>query len=218
MYSALWPPGGSVDKLKRELGTFERALLIADQHAPFHMVGVLHLESGPPPHVLKQSLQTLQNRHPFLKSCLLHEKGNYYFATLVEPALPFYFLPRWNADHWSYIAEVELTKRIDAATGPLFRCTYLYSAGDERADIIFSFYRPIVDASSVSQFLHELLVVCASFMDEKTVSLYQLSPAPPAESRFPAAFRGLPLTLHQLRYAFQQEMDEFVYQLQTRRK
>jgi len=204
--------------LKRELGTFERALMIADQHAPFHIVSVLRLESGPPPHVLKQSLQILQNRHPFLKSRLLHEKGYYYFASLVEPALPFYFLPRWNADHWNYVAEVELAKRIDTAAGPLFRCTYLYSAADERADIIFSFYRPIVDASSVSQFLHELLVVCSSFMDEKTISPYQLSPAPPAESRFPPAFRGLPLTLNQLRYAFGQELEEFVYQLRTRRK
>ena len=192
--------------------------MIADQHAPFHIVSVLRLESGPPPHVLKQSLQILQNRHPFLKSRLLHEKGNYYFARLVEPALPFYFLPRWNADHWNYIAEVELAKRIDTTAGPLFRCTYLYSSADERADIICSFYRPIVDASSVNQFLHELLVICSSFMDEKTISPYQLAPAPPAESRFPPAFRRLPLALHQLRYAFRQELDELVYRLRTRHK
>src|SRR4029079_17935622 len=36
--------------------------------------------------------------------------------------------------------------------------------------------------------------------------------------RFPPAFRGLPLTIHQLRYAFGQELDEFVYQLRTRGK
>ena len=204
--------------MKRELGTFERALLIADGHAPFHIVSVLLLESAPAPHVLKQSLQILQNRHPFLRARLLHEKGTYYFAKLVEPALPFYFLPRWNADHWMYIAEVELDKRIDASVGPLFRCTYLYNAADERGDIIFAFYHPIVDASSVSQFLHELLVVCASFMDQKTVSLYELPPTPPAESRFPSLFRGLPLTLKKLRYAFQQSIEEHLFRTQTRGK
>jgi hypothetical protein len=204
--------------LKRKLGTLERALLIADQHAPFHIVSVLRLENAPSPHILKQSLQILQNRHPFLRSRLLYEKGNYYFARLVNPALPFYFFPRWNADHWVYIAEVELGKRIDALSGPLFRCTYLYSEADERGDIIFSFFHPIVDASSVSQFLHELLTVCASFMDQKTVSLYELPPTPPAESHFPPAFRGLPLTLHQLRYALQQMIDELIYQMQTRGK
>ncbi len=204
--------------MKRELGTLERALLIADQHAPFHIVSVLRLENAPSPHILKQSLQILQNRHPFLRSRLLYEKGNYYFAQLVNPALPFYFFPRWNADHWVYIAEVELGKRIDALSGPLFRCTYLYSEADERGDIIFSFFHSIVDASSVSHFLHELLTVCASFMDQKTVSLYELPATPPAEFRFPPAFRGLPLALHQLRYASQQMIDEFVYQIQTRSK
>jgi phthiocerol/phthiodiolone dimycocerosyl transferase-like enzyme len=204
--------------LKRELGILERALLIADQHAPFHIVSVLRLENAPSPHILKQSLQVLQNRHPFLRSRLLHEKGKYYFATLVEPTLPFYFFPRWNADHWVYIAEVELDKRLDALSGPLFRCTYLYSEADERGDIIFSFFHSIVDASSVSQFLHELLTVCASFMDQKTVSLYELPATPPVESRFPPAFRGLPLILHQMRYTFQQVIDEFVYQMQTRGK
>jgi hypothetical protein len=204
--------------LKRELGTLERALLIADQHAPFHIVSVLHLENAPAPHILKQSLQILQNRHPFLRSRLLREKGIYYFAKLVGPTLPFYVLPRWNAEHWIYIAEVELAKRIDASTGPLFRCTYLYSEAEKRGDIIFSFFHPIVDASSVSQFMHELLVVCASFMEQKTVSPYELAPTPPMEFRFPSAFRGLPLALNQLRYAFQQMIDEFFYQLQTRGK
>ena len=204
--------------MKRELGTLERALLIADQHAPFHIVSVLHLENAPFPHILKQSLQILQNRHPFLRSRLLFEKGSYYFARLVDPALPFYFFPRWNADHWVYIAEVELGKRIDALSGPLFRCTYLYSEAGERGDIIFSFFHSIVDASSVSQFLHELLGVCAAFMDQKTVSPYELPPTPPAESRFPPAFRGLPLTFNQLRYALQQMTDELVYQIQTRGK
>ena len=202
--------------MKRELGTFERALVIADGHAPFHIVSVLQIESAPTPHILKQSLQILQNRHPFLRARLLHEKGTYYFAKLVEPALPFYFLPRWNSDHWIYIAEVELAKRIDTLTGPLFRCTYLYDAAGERGDLILSFYHSIVDTSSVSQFLHELLVVCASFMDQKTVSLYELPPPPPAESRFPSNFRGLPLALSQLRYGFQQMMGEFLYLMQTR--
>jgi phthiocerol/phthiodiolone dimycocerosyl transferase-like enzyme len=204
--------------LKRELGSLERAFLIADQHAPFHVVSVLRLENAPAPHILKQSLLILQNRHPFLRSRLLPEKGNYYFAKLVEPALPFYFFPRWNASHWLYIAEIELGKRIDVLTGPLFRCTYLYSEADERGEIIFSFFHSIVDASSVSQLLHELLAVCAAFTDQKTVSPYELQATPPVEARFPPAFRGASLALHQLRYALQQTLDELFYQIQTRGK
>lgn len=204
--------------MKRELGALERALLIADQHAPFHVVSILNLENAPTPHILKQSLQIMQNRHPFLRSRILHEKGLYYFARLVEPSLPFYFLPRWNADHWIYVAEVELAKRIDVSTGPLFRCTYLYNAADERGDIIFSFFHSIVDSSSVSQFLHALLVVCSSFVDQKTVSLYELAPTPPVESRFPPAFHGFPLFLNQLRYALQDTLNDLINLFRTRHK
>jgi hypothetical protein len=204
--------------MKRELGTFERALVIADQHAPFHIVSVLRLENAPPPHILKQALKVLQNRHPFLTARLLHEKGKYYFASLVEPGLPFYVIPRWNAGHWMDIAEVELTHRIDTSTGPLFRCTYLYSATDARGDIILSFFHSIMDAASVSQFLHELLTTCVSLMFERTVPIQVLSPAPPVESRFPSAFRGLGLTINVLRYALQQIAAELAYRRQTRGK
>lgn len=205
-------------KLKRELGSLERAFLVADQHAPFHIVSVLRLEGAPSPNVLKQSLQILQNRHSFLKARLIHEKGSYYLATLVEPSLPFYFLPRWNADHWLYIAEVELAKGLLASGGPLFRCTYLYSEVDERGDLILSFYHPIADMSSVNHLLHELLVVCASFVDQKTVSLYELPPVSPAEDRFPPAFRGVQLVTHQLGYAYRQMIDDIYYRIQTRGK
>ncbi len=204
--------------MKRELGAFERALVIADRHAPFHIVSVLQLENAPPAHLLKQALQILQNRHPFLRARVLQEKGKYYFEGLVESSTPFYFLPRWNAEHWNPIAEVELANRMDISTGPLFRCTYLYDATKGYGEIILSFYHSIADASSASQFLHELLTTCVSLIDQGTVPLYELPPAPPVEFRFPPAFRGLGLTINTLRYVFQQMVDEFAYRMQTRGK
>ena len=204
--------------MKRELGTFERALVISDQHAPFHIVSVLRLENAPPPHLLKQSLKVLQNHHPFLTARLLKERGKYYFARLIEPGIPLHVLPRWNNGHWIQVAEVELGTRMDVSSGPLFRCTYLYDLGDSHGDIIFSFFHAITDASSTSQLLHELLMTCASFMDQRTIPIYELPLNPPAESRFPAGFRGLPLMLNTVRYAFQQAADELAYRLQTRGK
>src|ERR1051325_5736465 len=99
--------------MKRELGTLERSFVIADQHAPFHIVAVLQLENAPPAHILQQALKVLQNRQPFLTACLHPEKGNYYFESLMNPDIPFHFLPRWNAEHWLSVAEVELANRID---------------------------------------------------------------------------------------------------------
>jgi hypothetical protein len=204
--------------MKRELGTFERALFITDQHAPFHIVNVLRLEYAPPPQILRQALKVLQNHHPFLSSRLLHETGKYYLASLIEPGLPFHFLPRWNNDHWFQVAEVELGKRMDVSTGPLFRCTYLFDSNNSRGDIIFSFCHSIVDAASVSQLMSELLTTCAAFMDQRTVTVYELPPTPPVESRFPASYRGLQLTMNMLGYAARQFADEVFYRLRTRGK
>jgi len=203
--------------MKRELGSFERALVITDQHAPFHIVNVLRLENAPPPHIVRQALKVLQNHHPFLTSRLINEKGKYYLASLIEPGLPFHFLPRWNNDHWVQVAEAELGRRMDVSTGPLFRCTYLFDSS-VCGDIIFSFFHSIVDAASVSQLMSELLTTCASFMDQRTVSVYELPPAPPAESRFPPAYQGLRLTLNMLGYATRQLADEVFYRLRIHGK
>ena len=204
--------------MKRELGTLERSFVIADRHAPFHMVTVLHLENAPPAHLLQQALKVLQNRQPFLTACLQQERGNYYFESLVDPTLPFHILPRWNAEHWLSVVEVELAHRIDSEMGPLFRCTYLYDATKERGDIILAFSHAALDTASASQLMHQLLMTCASFMDQRTIPLYGFAPTPLAESRFPVALRGLPLTLNSVRYILQQVMDEFVYRVQTRGK
>lgn len=202
--------------MKRELGSFERALVITDQHAPFHIVNVLRIENAPPPHILRQALGILQNRHPFLKACLIQEKSEYFITSLVEPALPLHVLPRWNDEHWLYIAEVELGTRLEVSQGPLFRCTYLYREGDPHSDLIITFSHFIADSASLSELMSELLAICTSLTDQKTIPLVEHSPAPPAESCFPPAYRGLHMNLDLLRYAVQQAGDEISYRLQTR--
>lgn len=204
--------------MKRELGSLERALIISDQYAPFHSVCVLKLESPPPPQILKQALRSVQIHHPFLQARLLKEKGRYFLATLADAILPFHVLPRWNDEHWVQVAEVELETRIEISDKPIFRCTYLYSANHSRAEILLTFFHPIVDSASLGQLIQELLTTCASFMDERTVAVYELPPSPPVESRLPYGYRGVWLGWHILRIAVQQAGDEILYRLQTRGK
>jgi len=205
--------------MKRELGKFERALLIADAHAPFHRVSVLRLEGAPSPQIVRNALRVLQDHHPFLSAGLLVEQGHYYFVNLVDPMLPFHVLPRWNDGHWVDIAEVELGNRINTFTAPLFRCTYLYDSTHERAEIILTIHLTIADSASTARIMHEFLQVCASLRDEKTVPVSGQAPlADAAETRFPSAFRGLRLSLRTLRYALTQLADEISYRMQTREK
>lgn len=204
--------------MKRELGTFERALVISDRYAPFHSVYVLRLECPPPPQILRQALKSAQNHHPFLRARLLKEKGKYYFASLVDPILPLRVLPRWNDDHWTKVVEVDLGTRIELTDNPMFRCTYLYDANQKHAEIILTFFHSIMDPASAGHLMNELLTACASFMDQRTVTVYEVPPPPPQESRFPSAFRGFRLTLQTLRFAPQQIVDEVLYRLRTRDK
>jgi hypothetical protein len=204
--------------MKRELGTLERSFVIADQHAPFHLVSVVHLENAPAPNILKQALKILQNRHSILRTHLLREGETCYFESLAQADLLFHVLPRWNSEHWLPITEAELANRIDVSAGPLFRCIYLYDATKEQGDVILSFFHAIADAASVSQFVHGLLGTCALLVDQKTIALYELPPAPPVESRFPAAFRGPGLALNTLGYALKQLVDEFMYRRHTNGK
>ncbi|NJC96928.1 MAG: hypothetical protein FIB03_11435 [Anaerolineae bacterium] len=204
--------------MKRKLGFFERALLISDRYAPFHIVSVLRLANAPEPHAIRRSLQLLQSRHPFLSARLLEERGVTYFASLVEPRLPLKILPRWNDEHWIQLTEVELENRIDLTTGPMFRCTYLYNSDQPQAEIIFAISHFIADSASVSRLMQELLTNCASASDKNSHTVKLLSPAPPAESRFPSAFRGVSLSMRKMRYAAGQMADEISHRLQTRGK
>ncbi len=201
--------------MKRELGVFERGQYIADQYAPFHIVGVLRLENAPHPDMLRRSFAELQKRHPFLASHLIHEKGRYYFAALSDLAVPVRILFRSSDEHWIQVTETELEIRIDASTGPMFRCTYLYNEDQQQAEIILTLSHFIADAASASQLLHELMTLCASFSDGVSVSVSELSPAPTVESCFPSAYRGWRLSLRSMRYAFAQMTDEISYRIRT---
>jgi hypothetical protein len=116
------------------------------------------------------------------------------------------------------IAEVELGNRFDIAAGPLVRCVYLYREGDPRAEVIFSFFHSIADSASIAQLMSELLTICAFFWDQKTVTVYELDPAPAVESRFPAAYQGPWLIMNILRHALGQLADEISYRIRTRGK
>lgn len=201
--------------MQRELGAFERALWISDRHSPFHIVCVLRLEGAPPLDVVRRSLAFLQKRHPFLAARLVNTKGRHYFTKLLEPPLPFRRLSRWNDNHWKLVAETELASRIDALTGPMFRCAYLYDKANARAEIVLAFSHFIADAASASQLLHELMMICASLMEGEPVSVSELPPAPPLESRFPPAFKGWMRAVHTLRYALAQMQDEVSYRWMT---
>lgn len=199
----------------RELGIFERGQVVADHYAAFHIVGVLRIGSLLSPQILQRSLAGLQRRHPFLSARLANDNERLSFVPLIDPELPLRILSRLNDGHWIQVVESELVTRIDAQTGPLFRCVYLHNESHHNGEIILTLSHSIADAASAGQLLHDLMTICASLSAGEPVSLPELSPAPPLESRFPNAFNGWRLNKRKLEYAFTQMMDEISYRLRT---
>jgi hypothetical protein len=187
----------------RNLGTFERALFISDQHSPFNVVTVLRLENPPAPQVVESALRALQARHPLLQAGIRHGRFE-----RTSPSLIF----RVTQTDWLSLVKQEMNTRLDSENN-VFRGVYNYSP--QHADLILTFHHAIMDAASGMNLLDELLQHCAS---DENPPLSPLEVAPPVEENFPRSYKGVRGALQIMRYALAQMVDEMRYQRKARGK
>jgi len=192
----------------RELGIFEKAMLIANKHAPFNIVSVLQMENPPPPDVVKGSLAILQKRHPFLRTRIV----NGAFESLPSLDFPFIVIERTDANQWREIAEQEMAFHFDQNSGPLFHVNYLFKTG--YGELVLNVHHTIMDAVSGINLMDELLRLCTG----SAMHLPPLEPAPAMETRFPPPYQGLRRTINLARYAFSQMGDMVRYIWRTRKE
>ena len=84
--------------MQRELGAFERALLISDHYAPFNVMSVLQLENAPAPDILQQALGFVQARHPLLRARIIEKNKHSYFEVVPDLSTPIAFVERTHPD------------------------------------------------------------------------------------------------------------------------
>lgn len=179
--------------MKRALGKFETATIITDENFPWNIVGVLRMEGMPSPYILRQALDILQERHPFLKVRLTKVGGHYFHESGSIPTIPNKVLQREGNDDWIKIAEYDLNHRVDSERGPLLRSTCLMEDGG-LGEIILAVHHSIVDGKSMETLFHELLSACAAIESgEEFEEKVHLSPLPPVETHFPPEFKGFRL-------------------------
>jgi NRPS condensation-like uncharacterized protein len=204
--------------MKRELGKFELANALSGEYAPFNAVSVLSLTNGPNPETLQKAFHVLQQRHFLLRVQILKSKNHYNYESEGTPQIPLRIVYREKDNHWISLAEQELNRGFDLVPGPLVRCTYLVSSGqDSDCEILLTFHHSIVDAASAIHFLHNLLSLSADF--EMGNSIDDLSPLPlllPEENYFPPTFKGLSRRWKTFQFAFRQIGDEIKYRHQSR--
>jgi len=199
--------------MKRKLGKFETAAALSGEHAVWNIVGVLLLDGLPSAEIVRQTLDSLQKRHPFLSVRLIKEGRSHYFVSGEVSAIPLKIIDRESEHHWVNVAEDELNYKFDHPQGPLMKCSYLKGQNDD-GEIILTAQHSIVDGTSIENLLHELLDLCAKMeADIETNNLNPLAPLAPIEEYFPNQFKGFRLNSKTLPYFLGQMADEFKYQL-----
>jgi NRPS condensation-like uncharacterized protein len=196
----------------RNLGIFERALWLSDQHAPFNVVSVLRLEHGPVPEIVQHALGLLQKRHPLLQACIREKK----YVRLSHPLFSFKITEQQGDTDWLEVVEHEMNTRLNPESG-LFRGSYVYNSG--HADLFLTFHHSIMDSASLVHLLDELLQICTGALYSNEITHPTLlEVAPPVEEQFPASFKGLPGLIKTTKYAFAQMADEIHFQWRIRGK
>ncbi len=200
--------------IKRSLGSIELSWLLASQFEPASVVGVLRLESGPAPDILRRAFTQLQQEQPLLNVRIATQGKRFYFEEVADsPPIPLHVQTWQNETEWQSIATDALNTTIPIENPPLMRCVYLYQEGENKAsDLLFSYHHAIMDAASAVQFYHRLLSFCAGKDVADIGKRHPLQPA--ADKLLPPTMQGIKRNGRILQYMIDQMGDEIRYRRQ----
>jgi len=194
----------------RELGTYERAVLVSNRPSPFHITIVARLKNPPDPETIRNAIQSLQNKHPLLSARIDQHNNRYVFIDTGDHHFPFQVLQRSSETHWVEIAQLEMAKEFRLPEESLFRVVYLYDSPE--AELIISVHHAIADAVSTSKLIEELLSIAAGGVTD----LSPLPVIPNLDRLLPQDFQG-PFKVFKLaRFALMQVIQEIQFQLKNR--
>lgn len=198
--------------MKRQLGKFETAAALSGEYGAWNIVGVLLIEGLPSVDTVRQSLDLLQKKHPFLSAHMLKQGRNKFFMSGEPGPISLKIIEREHDEHWVAVAEEELNHQFDHQHGPLIQSVFLTDA-HTKGEIILTAQHSIVDGTSVENLLHELMDLCARIESGDTPEITEfIPPLAPVEEFFPGDFQGASLGRKTAAYFLKQMGDEFRYQ------
>ncbi len=205
--------------MRRELGTFETAATLTNERYSFVVVVVVRLAAAGSPERLRRALDALQRRHPPLAVRIVERGGRFRYEPEGTPRIPLRVVERAGEEHWREVTERELDGRIDAARGPLVRCTFLAPSEPSRdapAEILLSFHHAVMDAASGTALVGELLDLWSATDGPPEPAAEPARALPPVEDLFPPAYRGIRGAVRSAGFLARQTADEAVYRFRTR--
>lgn len=149
------------------------------RHAPFNVVTVLRFDRGPLLVDLPSALEALAARHPLLTAQIARVDGREVFVTTAGQ------ITHSNAPTETAAIQAALAHRFALDQGPLAHATAVGSAADVVEVLVLALPHLVVDATSGTALLRDLLAALAgAALGPPT------PPLPNVEGRFPPAHRG----------------------------
>jgi Condensation domain len=203
----------SVRVASRKLAGLEHAMRLTDDVTPFNVVAVLQLAGDLPVPRLREALDELQRRHPFLRARILPAGKNYFYHFDVVSPIPLEAGERSGPESWIAAAQDALHRPFDLTTGPLVRCSYLH--GQSGGDLIITVHHTIIDAASASHLFGELLSRCAGRALSDAGDTAQEGQRP-AIALFPVEYTGLRFVRAAAAFMGRQMADEMKFRWRSR--
>jgi hypothetical protein len=204
--------------MRRTLGSFETALTLSGDHAPFVVVLVLQLDATPSPERLRGALDALQRRHPPLGVRIVERRGCFAYEPDGTPPIPLEVRPRGGDDAWRETAEAELACPVDRRAGPLLRCLLLSSdaavdSSQARCELVLTFHHAIMDGASGAALAGELLRLSAPGSEPglEPSPTGAAAALPAVEALFPRSYRGARGATRRAGFLARQLADELAF-------
>ncbi len=198
--------------MERKLGIFETTQIEADRQFPFNVVVVLRLAGAPTAARVASAIDRLAAEYPLLGCRVEERRQGLWFCSTQARAPALETLERTDDESWKAVAEAELARPIPVSTGPLGRFSYLGPDPAGNGELILCLQHSIVDAASGAALAARLLELC---LDPESRHTPQF-PLPPAESRFPPAWRGWRGRWGAARFALAQLGEETAFRYRSR--
>ncbi|AFY54965.1 uncharacterized protein containing a NRPS condensation (elongation) domain [Rivularia sp. PCC 7116] len=174
----------------RELTAHEQSMEILNNlAASFHIVTTSRVKGLLNEELLRQALDTTQERHPFLNARIV-EKSNSFWFEPVAGKIPLLVVNKQHTQQWEEVVIEELNKKIDSDTN-LLRVTLVRLEAENICYLITVIHHSISDASSSIQLHSELLTYCQNIVEGKANNqVNRLSQLPSIYQLIPKSFQG----------------------------
>lgn len=158
--------------MKRKL-LFAERMLHGNGEAPFNAVIPIKLKGSFEEGNLRNALQKLQGKHPFLNAFVMDDQKLmpwFVVSEKIELQIPLRIVVRTSDDDWKTESMREWSTVFDTRSGPLMRLVWI--KGEEFSEFIMVIHHCLCDGGSAMAILAELLLL----MDDGSVDIGKEDP------------------------------------------